>query len=228
MALVEALLTEHEQASVLDGETNEDDDDAHCILSGPVLPTVFVEETMVVELVTPKGDIFGNRQSAFEHLKERWIKKGMVASLFKLTKLPRKAGARVWFNVDNNCEHEQSKEVLAFLIEYVGKLTGGNKSKVILLTKKQVALLRAQDAQYQTHVQFVEDQVEKDGLRVAANLSSLLMKRKNPEKLHTQRKVSNLCDLVSNVNTLVKRRRQPGNRKDSDDDEDDEDDEEPP
>ena len=129
----------------------------------------------------------------------------------------------MWFNVDNNCEHEQSKEVLAFLIEYVGKLTGGDKSKVILLSKKQVALLRAQDAQYRTHIQFVEDQVEKDGLKVAANLSSLLMKRKHPEKFHTQRKVSNLCDLVSNVNTLVNRRRQPGNRKDSEDDEDDDD-----
>ena len=57
----------------------------------------------------------------------------MVASLFKLTKLPRKAGVRVWFNVDNNCEREQSKDVLAFLIEYMAKLTGGNKSKVNLL-----------------------------------------------------------------------------------------------
>ena len=73
MALVEALLTEHEQASALDGETN-DDGDAHCIPSGPVLPTVSVEETMVVEVVTPKGDdIFGNRQSAFEQLKELWM-----------------------------------------------------------------------------------------------------------------------------------------------------------
>ena len=73
MALVEALLTEHEQASALDGETN-DDGDAHCIPSGPVLPTVSVEETMVVEVVTPKGDdIFGHRQSAFEQLKELWM-----------------------------------------------------------------------------------------------------------------------------------------------------------
>ena len=147
----------------------------------------------------------------------------MVASLFKLTKLPRKAGVRVWFNVDNNCEREQSKDVLAFLIEYMAKLTGGNKSKVNLLSKKQVALLRAQDDQYRTHAQFVDDQVERDGLRVAANLSSLLMKRKNQEKLQTQRKVSVLADLVKNVNTLVNRRKQPGNRKDAEDDEDDDD-----
>ena len=124
MALVDFILTEQTQASLVDGETN-DDDDAHCIPSGPVLPDVSGEETMVVELVTPSGDlfVFGNREAAFEQLKERWIaKKGMVASLYKLTKLPRNAGARVWFSVDNNCEHEQSKEVLAFLIEYVGKL----------------------------------------------------------------------------------------------------------
>ena len=230
MALVDFILTEQTQASLVDGETN-DDDDAHCTPSGPVLPDVSVEETMVVELVTPSGvDLFdlGNRVTAFEHLKERWIaKKGMVASLYKLTKLPRNAGARVWFSVDNNCEHEQSKEVLAFLLEYVGKLTGGNKSKVILLTKKQVAVLRWQDEQYKTQIQFVEEQVEKEGLRVAGNLSSLLMKGKNLEKIGTQRKVSHLCDLVSNVNTLVKRRRKPVKRKHVDDEEDDEDDEEP-
>ena len=230
MALVDFILTEQTQASLVDGETN-DDDDAHCMPSGPVLPDVSVDETMVVELVTPGGNlqIFGNREAAFELLKERWdAKKGMVASLFKLTKLPHNAGARVWFNVDNNCEHEQSKEVLAFLIEYVGKLTGGNKSKVILLTKKQVAVLRWRDEQYKAQIQFVEEQVEKEGLRVAGNLSSLLMKGKNLENICTQRKVSHLCDLVSNVNTLVKRRRKPVKWKHVDDEEDDEDDEEPP
>ena len=186
---------------------------------------------MVVELVTPSGDlfVFGNREAAFEQLKERWIaKKGMVASLYKLTKLPRNAGARVWFSVDNNCEHEQSKEVLAFLIEYVGKLTGGNKSKVILLTKKQVAVLRWQDEQYKAQIQFVEEQVEKEGLRLCGNLSSLLMKGTNLETIGTQKRVSHLCDLVSNVNTLVKRRRKPVKRKHLDDEEDDEDHEEPP
>ena len=88
-----------------------------------------------------------------------------------------------------------------------------------------MALLRAQDDQYRTHAQFVDDQVERDGLRVAANLSSLLMKRKNQEKLQTQRKVSVLADLVKNVNTLVNVRhsKQPGNRKDAEDDEDDDD-----
>jgi hypothetical protein len=70
--------------------------------------------------------------------------------------------------------------------------------------------------------------VEKEGLRVAGNLRSLLMKGKNLENIGTQRKVSHLCDLVSNVNTLVKRRRKPVNRKHLDDDEDDEDHEEPP
>ena len=113
MALVDFVLTEQTQDSLVDGETN-NDDDAHCMPSGPVLPDVSVDETMVVELVTPGGNlsVFGNREAAFEQLKERWTaKKGMVASLFKLTKLPNNAGARVWFNVDNNCEHEQSKEV---------------------------------------------------------------------------------------------------------------------
>jgi len=118
-------LSEQTQASFVDGETN-NDDAAHCTPSGPVPPDASVQETMVVELITPSGvDLFdlGNRVKAFEHLKERWIaKKSMEVSLFKITKLPNKAGARVWFNVDNNCEHEQSKEVLAFLIEYVGKL----------------------------------------------------------------------------------------------------------
>ena len=76
MALVDFILTEQTQASLVDGETN-DDDDAHCMPSGPVLPDVNVEETMVVELVTPSGDlfVFGNREAAFEQLKERWIAK---------------------------------------------------------------------------------------------------------------------------------------------------------
>ena len=67
MALVDFILTQHSQASLVDGETN-DDDDAHCIPSGPVLPDVSVEETMVAELVAPSGDIFvfGNREAAFD------------------------------------------------------------------------------------------------------------------------------------------------------------------
>ena len=229
MALVDFVLTEQTQDSLVDGETN-NDDDAHCMPSGPVPSDVSVDETKVVELVTPGSNlqIFGNRAAAFELLKERWdAKKGMVATLFKLTKLPRNTGARVWFNVDNQCEDEQSKVVLAFLVEYVGKLTGGNRSKVILLTKQQVAVLRWQDEKYKAQIQCVDEQVEKEGLRVCGNLSSLLMKNTNQAKNCTQKRVSHLCDLVSNVNTLVKRRRKPVKRKHVDDEEDDEDDEEP-
>ena len=228
MALVDFVLTEQTQDSLVDGETN-NDGDAHCIPSGPVPSDVSVDETKVVELVTPGGNlqIFGNRGAAFELLKERWDSKKMVATLFKLTKLPNNAGARVWFNVDNQCEDEQSKVVLAFLVEYVGKLTGGKRSKVILLTKQQVAVLRWQDEKFKAQIQCVDEQVEKEGLRVCGNLSSLLMKSANQEKKETQQRVSHLCDLVSNVNTLVKRRRKPVKRKDVDDDEDDEDEDEP-
>ena len=78
------------------------------------------------------------------------------------------------------------------MIEYVGKLTSGNKSKVILLTKKQVAVLRWRDEQYKAQIQFVEEQVEKEGLRVAGNLSSLLMKGKNLEKIGTKKSFPSL------------------------------------
>ena len=58
MALVDSILTEQTQASLVDGETN-DDDDAHCTPSGPVPPDASVQETMVVELITPSGvDLF--------------------------------------------------------------------------------------------------------------------------------------------------------------------------
>ena len=35
--------------------------------------------------------------------------------------------------------------ILSFLIEYMGRLTGGDKSKVNLVSKKQVGFLRMQD-----------------------------------------------------------------------------------
>lgn len=118
-------------------------------------------------------------------------------------------------------EHEQPKEVLSFLNEYVASL-GCKKLKVILLSKSQVQHLRAQDAQYKPHVQLVEGQLEKDGLRVAANLSSLLMKRRTPQGANTQRRVSRLVDLVGNVNSVGGRRMKPGDRNYADEDDDEE------
>ena len=139
--------------------------------------------------------------------------------MFKMTLLPRRKGVRVWFNV---IEDEESKEVLSFLNEYVASLTGGKKFSVILLSKSQVQILRVQDAQYKSHIQDVEGQLEKDGLKVAANLSSLLMKHKHPQAANQQRKVSKLVDLVGNVNYVVGRRMKSGVRKDSDEDDDEE------
>ena len=73
MALVDFVLTEQTQDSLVGGETN-NDDDAHCKPSGPVPSDVSVDATKVVELVTPGGklQIFGNRGAAFELLKESW------------------------------------------------------------------------------------------------------------------------------------------------------------
>ena len=109
--------------------------------------------------------------------------------MFKMTLLPRKKGVRVWFNV---IEDEQLKEVLSFLNEYVASLTGVKKFSVTLLSRGQIQTLREQDAQYKSHVQDVEGQVEKVGLKVADNLSSLLLKHKHPQGANQQRKVSKL------------------------------------
>ena len=98
MALVDFTLSEQTQASFVDGGTN-NDDAAHCTPSGPVPPDASVQETMVVELITPSGvDLFdlGNRVKAFEHLKERWIAKKRYGSLlvqnYKAPKQGRREG----------------------------------------------------------------------------------------------------------------------------------------
>ena len=112
--------------------------------------------------------------------------------MFKVTLLPQKAGIRVWCNVFKRCEHEQTNQVSEFLNDYVTKLTGDVKSKIIMFVKEEVVLLRANDSHSGSAGMLPDDEVATDAWNVAGNLSLRLMKRQHEERPAVQGKVAAL------------------------------------
>ena len=75
-----------------------------------------------------------------------------------------------------------------------------------LMSVEEVAALRQLDDVYKNQMQNLETGMVSQGLNLAANLSTMLMKRKNHESKTTQRKVSRLVDMSATINTIAARR----------------------
>ena len=88
---------------------------------------------------------------------------------------------------------------------HVEKVTGGNVT-MKLMSVEEVAALRQLDDVYKNQMQNLETGMVSQGLNIAANLSTMLMKRKNHESNTTQRKVSRLVDMSATINIIAARR----------------------
>lgn len=75
-----------------------------------------------------------------------------------------------------------------------------------LMSVDEVAALRQQDDVYKNKMQNLETGMVSQGLKIADNLSTMLMKWKNHESKTTQRKVGRLVDMSARINTIAARR----------------------
>ena len=75
-----------------------------------------------------------------------------------------------------------------------------------LMSVEDVAALRQQDNVYNNQMQNLETGMVSQGLKIADNFFTMVMKRKSHESNTTQRKVSRLVDMSATINTIAARR----------------------
>ena len=179
---------------------------SYCEFRPPTLPraisTSSVASAKVVEVLV-QHDAFDCRKAAFEHIRDALKTNSLLGNMFKVTMLPRKNGIRIWL-----CNFEEcavTEDLVPFLHAHLAKLESV-KFRIRVLTNEGVEDLRWQHEHVKAHIQRVGSEISTAGLRVADNLSALLLKRNNPHSAATQRRVGRLVDLVTTVNTVVGRR----------------------
>ena len=161
-----------------------------------------LEESITVFEVYAK--VYDNKCEATSLLRKAWG--SMPGKIFKVTMMPRKQGLRVWVDGKfSECWHP-------FLVEQVGQ-AGAEDCRVRVMSGDEIAILRQRDDNFHAVSQGLEHEVAFAGLRVADNLAAMLRKRKNPDSVKTQRRVSDLVDLVSTVNTVVGQKVRVGGRR---------------
>ena len=111
---------------------------------GPIHAMMAITETGIVEAATPVMEAFGNRTALHSMVKNAWKEKGVTATMFKITRMLRKAGLRIWFNYTKDCEEQQCREVVSFMDEFLMKISSEfvkiNLSTVVNVSSKFVKI----------------------------------------------------------------------------------------
>ena len=173
-----------------------------CKIRPPTISRSFMDSTKVLELLV-QNNAFEGKKAATENIRDAWKTNSVSGKVFKVTMLPRKSGIHIWLS--NLAEIDVTEEIVPFLKVHMAKFASEN-FKIRVLTNEEVEDLRKQDEKFKAHMESVESEISTAGLRVADNLSALLLKRKNPQSSATQRMVGRLVDLVSTLITVVGRR----------------------
>ena len=179
------------------------DSDAASVMS-PMSPvgssSVRGDSSKVFEISIGNSEAaLGHRKTVEDIVRVAWkARSDETASpgqIFKVTLLARGKGLRVW--MDNVRMEEITSKIMLVFQRHFEKVTGGNVTMKVMFVE-DVAALRQLDDVYKNKMQNLETGMVSQGLTIADNVSTMLMKRKNHESKNNSAQGQSSCGHVRN------------------------------